>query len=98
MVAGWETAAVATWALDLDGVLWRGAMPIPGAADAVARLRARGERVVFLTNTAPTIAEHLAKLERMGVAAGAEDLLTSAQAAATTLQPGSTALACAGPG
>ena len=27
---GWETGAVATWALDLDGVLWRGAMPIPG--------------------------------------------------------------------
>ena len=27
---------MATWALDLDGVLWRGAMPIPGSADAVA--------------------------------------------------------------
>ena len=34
----------------------------------------------------------------MGVAAGAEDLLTSAQAAATLFEPGSTALACAGPG
>jgi HAD superfamily hydrolase (TIGR01450 family) len=90
---------MATWALDLDGVLWRDAMPIPGAADAVARLRARGERVVFLTNNSgPAVAEHLAKLEAMGVAAGAEDLLTSAQAAATLLRPGSTALACAGPG
>jgi glycerol 3-phosphatase-2 len=90
---------VATWALDLDGVLWRGAIPIPGAADAVARLRARGERLVFLTNNAaPTVSEHLAKLERMGVAAGAQDLLTSAQAAATLLEAGSTALACAGPG
>ncbi|MEZ0285639.1 MAG: HAD-IIA family hydrolase [Thermoleophilia bacterium] len=88
-----------TWALDLDGVLWRGAMPIPGAADAVARLRARRDRVVFLTNNAaPTISEHLAKLEGMGVPAAAEDLLTSAQAAATLLEPGSTALACAGPG
>jgi HAD superfamily hydrolase (TIGR01450 family) len=90
---------VATWALDLDGVLWRGEVPIPGAPDAVARLRARVERVVFLTNNAaPTIAEHLAKLERIGVATGPEDLLTSAQAAATMLEPGSTALACAGPG
>lgn len=90
---------MATWALDLDGVLWRGAMPIPGAADAVARLRARGVRVVFLTNNAaPTIAEHLAKLERIGVATDPEDLLTSAQAAASMLQPGSAALACAGPG
>jgi 4-nitrophenyl phosphatase len=95
----WETAAVATWALDLDGVLWRGDVPIPGAADAVARLRARGDRVAFLTNNAaPTMAEHLAKLERMGVAARREELLTSAEAAATMLPPGSTALACAGPG
>ena len=53
--------AVTTWALDLDGVLWRGAMPIPGAAEGVARLRARGERVVFLTNNAaPTVSEQLA--------------------------------------
>jgi len=90
---------VATWALDLDGVLWRGELPIPGAPDAVARLRTRGERVVFLTNNAaPTIAELLEKLGRIGVATGPEDLLTSAQAAATMLQPGSTALACAGPG
>jgi glycerol 3-phosphatase-2 len=90
---------MATWALDLDGVLWRGAVNIPGAAEAVVRLRARGERVVFLTNNAaPTIAEHLAKLEGMGVAADAGDLITSAQAAATLLEPGSTALACAGPG
>jgi HAD superfamily hydrolase (TIGR01450 family) len=90
---------VATWALDLDGVLWRGEMPIPGAAEAVSRLRTRVERVVFLTNnSAPTIAEHLAKLERMGVVTDPEDLLTSAQAAATMLPPGSTALACAGPG
>lgn len=90
---------MATWALDLDGVLWRGETALPGSAGAVARLRSRGERVVFFTNNAgPTIAEHLAKLETMGVPARAEDLLTSAKAAATMLEPGSTALACAGPG
>ena len=78
-----------TWALDLDGVLWRGAVSIPGAAEAVARLRAHGARVVFLTNNAgPTIAEHLAKLEAMGVGADAGDLITSAEAAATLLEPG----------
>jgi HAD superfamily hydrolase (TIGR01450 family) len=90
---------VATWALDLDGVLWRGDEPIPGAAEAVARLRETGERVVLLTNnSAPTVADLLARLARMGVAADAHDLLTSAQAAATMLAPGSAALACAGPG
>ena len=38
------------WVLDLDGVIWLGDVPIPGAADAVARLRAAGEAVVFCTN------------------------------------------------
>jgi 4-nitrophenyl phosphatase len=42
--------------------------------------------------------EHLAKLARMGVPADAADLLTSAQAAATLLAPGETALPCAGEG
>lgn len=90
---------MATWALDLDGVLWRGDAPIAGSAEAVARLRARGDRVVFLTNnSAGTVAEQLAKLDRMGVPAPAGDLITSAQAAAGMLPPGSSALLCAGPG
>ena len=38
-----------TWVLDLDGVVWLADQPIPGAADAVARLRAQGERVLFAT-------------------------------------------------
>ncbi|HET6691548.1 MAG TPA: HAD-IIA family hydrolase, partial [Miltoncostaeaceae bacterium] len=85
--------------LDLDGVLWRGEMPIPGAADAVGRLQAAGTRVVFLTNNAgATLAEHLAKLARMGVEAAPDDLLTSAQAAATLLSPGATVVPCAGEG
>jgi HAD superfamily hydrolase (TIGR01450 family) len=90
---------MATWALDLDGVLWRGEEPIAGSAAAVARLRARGERVVFLTNNAaPTVADLVARLARAGVAADPDDVLTSAQAAAGMLATGSVALACAGPG
>ncbi len=90
---------MAVWALDLDGVLWRGAAPLPGAAEAVARLRGRGDRVVFVTNnSAGTVAEQLAKLGRMGAPSGADDLITSAQAAAGLLAPGTSALACAGPG
>jgi 4-nitrophenyl phosphatase len=87
------------WALDLDGVVWRGDVPIPGAADAVAALRARGIRVVFLTNnSAPTVADSLEKLSRFGIPATGDDLLTSAQAAARLLEPGQTGLVCAGPG
>jgi 4-nitrophenyl phosphatase len=87
------------WALDLDGVVWRGDVVIAGSADAVAALRAHGERVVFLTNnSALTVADYVVKLERVGIPAGPEEVLTSAQAAARLLQPGETALVCAGPG
>jgi 4-nitrophenyl phosphatase len=87
------------WALDLDGVVWRGDLPLPGAADAVAALRAAGQRVVFLTNnSALTVDAYLAKLSSAGIPATAADVLTSAQAAARLLQPGQTALVCAGPG
>ncbi|MEA3077692.1 MAG: hypothetical protein QOF60_2600 [Actinomycetota bacterium] len=88
-----------TWLLDLDGVVWLADEPIPGAAEAVAALRAHGQRTVFVTNnSSPKLAEYLAKLERCGVPTEADDLITSAQAAASLVKPGATALVCAGPG
>lgn len=87
------------WVLDLDGVLWRGNIPIPGSAEAIERLRAAGERVGFVTNnSAYRVGDVLAKLERIGVPTPPDDLITSAQAAARLLQPGSTALVCGGEG
>ncbi|MGD0594984.1 MAG: HAD-IIA family hydrolase [Acidimicrobiales bacterium] len=88
-----------TWVLDCDGVIWLADDPIPGAVDAVSRLRASGERVVFITNNSyPARADHLAKLERMGMATADEDLITSAGAAATLLEAGERALVLGGPG
>jgi 4-nitrophenyl phosphatase len=79
--------------LDLDGVVWLGGDPIPGAAGAVARLRDRGHEVVFLTNNSgPTRAEYAEKLAGVGVEAHPDELATSAQAAASMLAAGSTAL------
>ena len=87
------------WVLDLDGVVWLAEEPIAGAAEAVARLRAAGQAVVFLTNNSSArVGDHAAKLARMGVPAGTDEVVTSAQAAAGMLVPGSTALVCAGPG
>jgi HAD superfamily hydrolase (TIGR01450 family) len=87
------------WILDLDGVVWLADRPIAGSVDAVARLRAAGERVLFLTNNSSArVADYLAKLEGLGVPAVDADLLTSAQAAARLLEPGTRALVCAGPG
>jgi 4-nitrophenyl phosphatase len=86
------------WILDLDGVVWLADEPIPGAADAIAALRAAGERVCFVTNNSsqPLHAQE-DKLASMGIPAEG-DVLTSAMAAALLLEPGQTALVCAGPG
>ena len=78
-----------TWALDLDGVVWLAGQPIPGSAEAVADLRDAGERVVFLTNNSgPVVAAHLKALADVGIPCAAEDITTSAQAAASMVAPG----------
>lgn len=59
--------AVALWAIDLDGVMWRGSEPLPGAADAVRRLLERGDEVVFCTNHAMSPASKVDRLRAMGV-------------------------------
>jgi len=88
-----------TWVIDLDGVIWLAEEPIAGSADAVARLRQAGHGVVFATNNAsPTVAELLRRLSDAGIPATADELVTSAQAAASMLEPGSTAVVCAGGG
>jgi glycerol 3-phosphatase-2 len=69
--------------LDLDGVVYRGDHPIPGAADAIDALRERGRRIVFLTNnSARTPAQVAEKLAGMGIRSDPDEVVTSAQAAA----------------
>ena len=81
-----------TWVIDLDGVMWRGNLPIDGSAEAIARIRAGGDRVLFATNhSAPTRLDHLDALRRMGVGCDEEDLFTSADAAASLVRAGETA-------
>jgi 4-nitrophenyl phosphatase len=84
---------------DLDGVVWLAERPIPGSAEAVSRLREAGIGVLFVTNNAaPTVEELIGRLATVGIVAGEEDLITSAQAAAAMLEPGSTAVLCADEG
>jgi 4-nitrophenyl phosphatase len=87
-----------SWALDLDGVVWLAEEPIAGAADAIDRLRARGDEVVFVSNNShPTVADYVAKLARHGIAAEG-DVITSAMAAAHLVQAGERVLVWGGPG
>jgi glycerol 3-phosphatase-2 len=88
---------------DLDGVVWRGDTPIEGSDAAIAQLRAAGFRVVFITNNSSIpIAGYVEKLAAFGVPVAADDVCTSAQAAAALVAskvgPGAAVLACAGPG
>jgi HAD superfamily hydrolase (TIGR01450 family) len=86
------------WVLDLDGVIWIGHQPIAGAAEAVARLRAAGERVLFVTNfSALTVVEAEQKLADVGIPA-VGDVITSAMAAGSLVAPGERVLVAGGPG
>lgn len=82
------------WVIDLDGVVWLAGEPIPGSGEAVRRLRAAGRPVLFASNnSSPTVDELKGRLERAGIDAAADELVTSAQAAASIVDPGSTVLA-----
>jgi glycerol-1-phosphatase len=71
---------------DLDGVVYVGAEAIDGVAECIDRVRATGRHVAFVTNNASrTPAQVAEKLTRVGVAAEAAEVVTSAQAAARLL-------------
>jgi len=72
--------------LDLDGVVYVGEEALPGAPEAIARLRTEGKRILFLTND-PRHArrDYAAKLERLGIPASEDDVLTAGSATAVYL-------------
>lgn len=71
---------------DLDGVVYVGSEAVPGAPDRLARVRAAGAAVAFVTNNASRPPNAVVeKLARIGVPATATDVVTSAQAAAHLL-------------
>ena len=83
---------------DLDGVVWLLHQPIAGSVDAIARMRAAGHRVLFVTNnSSATLAKQEAALAKIGISAQG-DVCTSAQAAALLLSPGERVLVAGGPG
>ncbi len=83
---------------DLDGVVWLRRQAIDGAPEAIARLRASGRRVLFVTNNSmATVADQEAALAAIGIPAEG-DVVTSSQAAASLLEAGQVALVCGGPG
>lgn len=89
--------------IDLDGVVWLSGDILPGAADAVSRLRKAGLTVAFLTNNSSELeSSYVGKLEGADIPTEPGDVLSSAMTAAELLAKelpaGSRVLACSGEG
>ncbi len=89
--------------LDLDGVVYLDEQPVPQAAEALAAAREAGHRLVFVTNNASRTPAAVAELLcRVGVPATADDVVSSAHAAAQLLRaavpPGKPVLVVGGAG
>jgi NagD protein len=68
----------AGYGLDLDGTVYLDDAILPGAAEAIARLRAGGARIVFVTNKPLETGDaYAAKLTRLGVPADVGDVVTA---------------------
>jgi HAD superfamily hydrolase (TIGR01450 family) len=66
-------------AMDMDGVLYRGEQPLPGAIETLNALRQRGVKVAFITNNASRHREELAaKVSSLGFACDMHEIWGSA--------------------
>lgn len=72
--------------IDLDGVIYRGNQPLPGAREFLDRLLSRGTPFLFLTNNSCfTPRQFQEKLAALGIAVPLNRFYSSAQATATWL-------------
>ncbi len=75
--------------LDLWGVLHDGAHPMPGAVDALQRLRDAGKRIVILSNAPRRAAAVIERISEIGIARELyDDLLSSGEATWRWLKQG----------
>jgi 4-nitrophenyl phosphatase len=72
---------------DMDGVLYRGALVMPYAREALGRLRAAGWDVFFATNNSTaTRADYLRRLTQLGLGGDIDHIVTSGYATAHYLE------------
>jgi glycerol-1-phosphatase len=68
--------------VDLDGVVWIGREPVPGAAETLAALLDAGKQIVFVTNNpARPPSRYAERLGEMGVEVGEERIVTAGMVA-----------------
>jgi len=69
--------------VDLDGVVYRGAEPVPGVAAVLAARVAAGDDVVYVTNNSMHYrADYVTRLSAMGAPVSADRVVSSARATA----------------
>lgn len=72
--------------VDLDGVVYRGAAPVPGVADVLAARAAVGDSVVYVTNNSMHYrADYVTRLGEMGAPVTPDRVVSSARATALYL-------------
>ncbi|GAB2477094.1 HAD-IIA family hydrolase [Xylanimonas ulmi] len=89
--------------VDLDGVAYRGHLPIEHASDSLVAARGRGLRLVFVTNNASREPEEVAgQLTGLDIPTAPDEVMTAAQACGallrTRLEPGARVLVVGGAG
>ena len=69
--------------VDLDGVVYRGAEPVPGVAAVLAARAAQGDDVVYVTNNSMWYrADYVTRLSGMGAPVSPDLIVSSARATA----------------
>ena len=89
--------------VDLDGVVYRGAEPVPGVPAVLAARAAAGDDIVYVTNNSMWYrADYVTRLESMGAPVSPDLIVSSARATALYLRdlepPVRRALVVGGPG
>lgn len=82
-----DLTALSTFVFDLDGVIWRGDTAIPSAVESVTALQKAGKRCYFATNNSSRPPRYYAeRLNRMGIGASPDEVMTSSVATALYLK------------
>ncbi len=82
-----DLSAVRLFLFDMDGTLYVGDRLYDFTAELLRTIRQAGKDYLFITNNSSrSVEDYVAKLARLGIAATAEDFLTSSQATAYYLK------------
>lgn len=82
-----HTSTIRGLLIDLDGTVWQDGRPLPGAGEAIAKLRSRGLSLRFTTNTTRKPRAALAeRLSEFGIPTRLEEIHTAPLAAADWLR------------